>query len=130
MLVEYSCHRKDQSLSTGGRCTKDPRGVTVSCLLVRPWIDLVRGPAGPTRGERADERGREIDRCSCGVRAGDAKAPVGNEDGGAVEERRGGGGRREETRAGVCTCGCGDDMAPILGSRGMDGKRRLPFKSL
>lgn len=90
----------------------------------------MRGPAGPTRGERAAERGREADRCSCDVRAGDAKAPVGNEDGGAVEERRGGGGgggeaRREETSAGV-SCGCRDEMGPTLGSRGMDGKRRLP----
>ena len=90
----------DQSLSIGGRCAKDPCGI-VSCLLFRPWLDLVRGPAGPIRGERAAERDREgeADRCSCDVRVGDAKAPVGNEDGGAVRERRGRGGEvpQEET---------------------------------
>jgi hypothetical protein len=96
---------KIQSLSIGGRRGKDATPVVELWPLIR-LVALVLGPAGPTRGERADEIGREADNCSCDVGAGDVV------DGGAVKERRGG----EGGEAG-----------------GMVGRRRLfgvPFKSL
>jgi len=81
--------------------------VIESSLLLRLFA-LVLGPAGPTRGERTDERGREdeaVGSCSCDASAGNSV------DGGIGEERKGGRGEA---------------------SGGMEGRRRLllvPFES-
>lgn len=80
-----------------------------SSLLLRLFA-LVLGPAGPTRGERTDERGRKdevVGSCSCGASAGNSLSV----DGSTGEERKGGRGEA---------------------SGGMEGRRRLllgPFET-
>ena len=118
-LLLRAAESGDQNLSTGGRCPKDVLREVIFCPFMRLWLALVLGPAGPTRGERAAERGRGVD--SCGD--DDKKTPVGNEDESVVEERGSGGGGGEEE--GLCTCGCRNDTGPALGSGGIDGRRRL-----
>ena len=118
-LLLRAAESGNQNLSTGGRCPKDVLREVKFCPFMRLWLALVLGPAGPTRGERAAERGRGVDNCG----DDDKKTLVGNEDEGVVEEEGGGGGGGEEE--GLCTCVCRNDTRPALGSGGIDGRRRL-----